>query len=188
MLLPTLTMAAILNAQPVPQVFSAAGTSADSIRSAVDAFRKVLGPANPAGPAQDPEGRREINWDGVSDAVSAPNSFPRDFFNKNSARGAVFAAPGAGWAGFSVSARDGVAPVRFDNFNPSYSGLFQTFSPQRLFVSTGTHVYDARFLCPWHADPRHGEGFGAVFTNVGLDFSSSIEYFTPEGISLGKST
>src|SRR4051812_42344051 len=49
-----------------PTVFQAAGPTADSIRSSVDAFRAVPGfetvNGNNSGPLQ--SGRREINWDG----------------------------------------------------------------------------------------------------------------------------
>ena len=55
--------------------------------------------------------RREINWDAVPDAFSAPNNLPANFFNVNSPRGAVFS---TGGTGFQLSANAGVAPIEFE--------------------------------------------------------------------------
>src|ERR671939_48454 len=60
------------------------------ITSAVNEFRRLLGePNNGATPGPLPSGRREINWDGVPAAVTNVNTFPPNFFNVNSPRGAV---------------------------------------------------------------------------------------------------
>ena len=49
----------------LPVVFQAAGPTAASIQSSVDAFRAALGdPNNANNPGPLPTGRREINWDG----------------------------------------------------------------------------------------------------------------------------
>lgn len=173
-------------AGPAPHVFSAAGQAPESIQASVDAFRGILGPVNNPGPATNPNGRREINWDAVPDARSAPNELPADFFNTTSARGAVFSGPEPSWTGFQVSANQGVAPVRFDNLYPGYSNIFRVFSAQRLFLSTGSTVTDTDFFVPGTRTPAVVSAFGAVFTNVALPFTTSIELFTPEGISLGQ--
>src|SRR6266545_7809619 len=62
-----------------PEVFEASGATAADIQAAVDAFRDFLGPNNGIG-GTFPDGRREINWDGVPDAFSAPNLMPANFF------------------------------------------------------------------------------------------------------------
>src|SRR5678810_56182 len=111
-------------------VFSASGDSPAAILSAVDAYRSALGTLNPNVVGSFGSGRREINWDGVPDALSAPSNLPANFFNVNSPRGVVFSTPGTG---FQVSANSGVAPIEFGNIDPSYPGNFNTFSPQRLF-------------------------------------------------------
>ena len=51
-----------------PAVFQAAGSTADSIQSTVDAFRDALGDPNNGNnpPPLDRSGRREINWDGAN--------------------------------------------------------------------------------------------------------------------------
>ena len=66
---------------PPVNVQQAAGTSAAAIQSAVDAYRADLGALNPNVAGSFGSGRREINWDGVPDAFSAPNLLPADFFN-----------------------------------------------------------------------------------------------------------
>jgi hypothetical protein len=124
-------------------------------------------------------GRREINWDGVPDAFAAPNTLPANFFNVNSPRGVVFTTPGTG---FQVSANAGPF-VRFDNLNPTYSSIFQTFSPQRLFTALGSNVLDVNFFVPGSATPAFVSGFGAVFTDV--DGPSFLEFFDTNNVSLG---
>src|SRR5262249_27540769 len=78
-----------------PFVFQAAGPTADSVQSTVDAFRAALG--NPNGnnpPPPDRSGRREINWDGGNPNVldtTAPVTPFNTFLNN---RGAQFTTPG----------------------------------------------------------------------------------------------
>jgi hypothetical protein len=126
--------------------------------------------------------RREINWDGVPDAFSAPNNMPADFFNVNSPRGAVFSTPGTG---FQVSANAGIAPVQFDNIDPTYSQTFEPFSPQRLFTSLGSNVLDVNFFLPGTNTPALTNGFGAIFSDVDLANTTSIQLFDKSLNSLG---
>jgi hypothetical protein len=126
--------------------------------------------------------RREINWDGVPDAFSAPNNMPADFFNVNSPRGAVFSTPGTG---FQVSANAGIAPIQFDNIDPTYSQTFEPFSPQRLFTSLGSNVMDVDFFVPGTTNPATTNGFGAIFSDVDLANTTSIELFDTSSNSLG---
>src|SRR5438094_262530 len=98
-----------------PITFSASGANPAAIQTTVDAFRTQLGTLNANVAGSFSSGRREINWDGVPDAFSAPNNLPANFFNVNSPRGVVFSTSGIG---FQVSGNAAVAPVRFDNINP----------------------------------------------------------------------
>ena len=156
--------------------------NAAAIQAAVDAFRTDLGTLNANVAGSFPAGRREINWDGVPDASAAPNNLPANFFNVNSPRGAVFSTPGTA---VQVSGNAGVAPVRFDNINATYSSIFQTFSAQRLFSAVGSNIVDVNFFVPGSTNPATVSGFGSVFTDVDLANTTSIQYFNTNGVSLG---
>src|SRR5215471_7328155 len=147
----TLGLTLMLNltaAHADPQVFEASGVTPADIQTTVDAFRSCLGnPNNIAGPPS-ATGHREINWDAVQDAFSAPNLLPANFFNKNSPRGIVFFTPGTG---FEVSANlvnPTNTPVRFGNINPVYPALFSTFSPQKLFTALNSTITENLFFVP----------------------------------------
>lgn len=184
--LSAIAAAATLPAAAAAQVtFSTAGADAASVQGSVDAFRAALGDLNPNVPGSFAGGRREINWDGVPAAFSAPSAFPGDFFNGNTpgrARGAAFSTPGSG---FQVSANAGEGPVRFDNIDPSYSATFATFSPQKLFTAVGSTVTDVHFFVPGTGTRAVTSAFGVVFTDVDLANTTSLEFFGTSGASLG---
>jgi hypothetical protein len=164
-------------------ITSAAGTSAVAIQSSVDAFRAQLGTLNPNVAGSFGTGRREINWDGVPDAVASPNNFPANFFNVNSPRGVVFETPGTG---FQVSANPASgALIEFGNINPTYPGLFTTFSAPRLFTAIGSTVVDVDFFVPGSTTPALTRGFGAVFTDVDLANAASLTFFDSSNTPLG---
>jgi len=165
-----------------PVVFSAAGANPASIQATVDAYRTALGQLNANIAGSFGSGRREINWDGVPAAMSAPNNLAANFFNVNSPRGVVFTTPGTG---FQVSANAADGPVRFDNLNPAYSAQFQTFSPQKLFTALGSNILDVNFFVAGSSTPATVSGFGSVFTDVDLANTTSIEYFDQNNVSLG---
>jgi len=162
-------------------IFSATGTVA-GIQATVDAFRTDLGSLNPNVAGSVGSGRREINWDGVPDALAAPNNLPANFFNVNSPRGVVLATPGTG---FQVSANLGVAPIEFGNINATYPALFTTFSPQRLFTALNSTITDVQFFVPGSTTGALTRGFGAVFTDVDLANTTSLEFFDAANNSLG---
>jgi len=163
-------------------VFSASGANPAGIQTTVDAFRSALGTLNPNMPGSFGTGRREVNWDGVPDASAAPNNFPGNFFNSNSPRGVVFSTPGSA---LEVSSNAAVGMVEFDNLNPTYSGIFQTFSPQRLFAPVGSNISDVTFFVPGSTTPSFTTGFGAVFTDVDLATSTTLQFFGVGGANLG---
>jgi len=165
-----------------PISFSASGVNPAGIQTTVDAFRTALGTLNANVAGSFGSGRREINWDGVPDALSAPNLLPANFFNVNSPRGVVFSTPGTG---FEVSANAAVGPIEFDNINPTYSAAFQTFSTQRLFTALGSNITDVNFFVPGTTTASFTSGFGAVFTDVDLANSTSIQFFDLNNNSLG---
>ncbi len=173
--------------------FTGSGADPAAITPVRDAFRAALGGGTVAGANglfQDITGaRREINWDGVPDALSAPNNLPADFFNVNSPRGVVLGPTGTV---FQVSAKAGVAPVNFGNIDPSYATTFQFFSPQRLFtplkaITQGgvNNITDVNFFAPGTNIPGFVSAFGSVFSDVDLATSTSIQFFDLNNMSLG---
>lgn len=174
-----LVLASVARAQLVR---SSAGTNAAAIQSAVDTFRSDLGSLNPNVAGSFGSGRREINWDGVPDAFSAPNNLPATFFNVNSPRGVVLSTPGTG---FQVSANNGVAPVEFGNIDASYPTQFAPFSAQRLFTPLGSNITDVTFFIAGSATAGLTTGFGSVFSDVNLAGVSSLQFFDSLNNSLG---
>jgi hypothetical protein len=177
----SITVAGVMLSSPAitfaaPVEFSAAGKTPSDIQAAVDAFRNFLGANNGVG-GTFPGGRREINWDGVPDASSAPNNLPANFFNANSPRGAVFLTPGLG---FQVSGK-APAPIEFDNLKPNVSRKFTVFSAPRLFTALNSAIVETLFFVPGTAQSAITKGFGAVFTDVDREKSTKIEYFDASG-------
>ena len=167
----------------LPTFFSASSGNPAGIQATVDAFRADLGALNPNVAGSFSSGRREINWDGVPDAASAPNNLPANFFNVNSPRGVVFSTPGTG---FQVSATVASGtPIVFGNLNVTYSTQFQTFSAQRLFTALGSNVVDVQFFVPGSATAALTRGFGAVFTDVELPNVTSLAFFDVDDNPLG---
>jgi hypothetical protein len=174
-------------ASAAPQVFEESGATQADILNTVNAFRNFLGnPNNIAGPPST-TGHREINWDGVPDAFSAPNLLPANFFNKNSPRGIVFFTPGTGFEVSANMVNPTNTPVRFGNINPVYPALFSTFSPQKLFTALNSTITENLFFVPSGTPGVNStqsatvKGFGVVFTDVNVGNTTKIEYFDVGG-------
>lgn len=183
---PSFAVLASAGAWPPPTVFDAGGADATAIQEAVDAFRAELGDGNRPDPGTVCSGRREINWDAAPDAISAPNSFPGDFFNGPAfprSRGIELTTPGTGFQ-LSATAASGVG-IEFDNISKELSSIFATFSPERLFTPLGSTVTVGHFFIPGSDIVATTRGFGAVFTDVNRQGSTSIELFDAAGDSLG---
>lgn len=182
----TLLLTALLLELPVVPVsaqvvLAASGPDPASILTTVNQYRDLLGPLNPNNPGiENPNGRREINWDAVPDAFSAPNLFPGDFLNAPvfpRARGAEFTTPGAG---FMLSADDDNptnTPPEYANIDPSYPGNFQVFSPPRLFIALDSVITDVFFFVAGTDIRATVTGFGAVFSDVDLPDTTKMEYY-----------
>ncbi len=172
----------------LPTVYASAGANPAAIQGEVDAYRTALGDLNAPAPFNNPDGRRQIDWDAAPDTVSAPNSFPGNFFNADvfpRARGIAFTTEGTDLQ-LSATAASG-AGVEFANINPSYAATFQTFSPQRLFTPIGSNVVKANFFDPaQQTTPALVDGFGAVFTDVDLDAKTTLSYYDKAGKLLYK--
>lgn len=161
-----------------PLVREAAGASPAAIQSAVDAFRADLGGANNGNtPGSQPNGRREINWDGGG--AAAPVTLDPSPMTRFSNRGAVFTTPGHG---FEISG----APVpNFGEINPDYQAQFAPFSVPRLFAALGSNVMDVWFFTPGDTAVAAGvTGFGAVFTHATTVDATRMEFYAPDGALL----
>ncbi|MFK7884084.1 MAG: hypothetical protein AB8F26_07880 [Phycisphaerales bacterium] len=167
------------------------GSSADAagLQTIVDEYRADLGQLNPNEPGSVGSGRRQINWDAAPDGVSAPNQFAGDFFNANfspRARGIEFTTPGSGFQ-LSATADSGVGE-RFSNINSAYADQFSTFSPERLFTAIDSNVVNVNFFVAGTNQAATTRGFGAVFSDVDVYGSTSIEYFDVYGDLIGSYT
>ncbi|HYX34738.1 MAG TPA: hypothetical protein VE954_16695 [Oligoflexus sp.] len=153
-----------------------AGAAAADIQDTVDLYRQDLGGVNNVGAVgTQAQGHREINWDGVPAAQSAPNLFPGDFFK---ARGILISAP---CNQLQVSAKIGESDVEFGNLNRLLPKLFGTFSPEKLFAPLGSNILEMTFTVPGSLDRATVTSFGAVFTDVDLKNGSKIEYYDQKG-------
>jgi len=163
-------------------LFSGTGLNVAQITPTRDAFRAAIGGGTVAG-ANGSFGavRREINWDGVPDALAAPNLLPADFFNVSSPRGVVYSTPGTG---FQVSANAAVGPIDFGNINPTYPGIFEAFTPQRLFTALGSTITDVNFFLPGTTTPAVTSAFGVIFSDVNLA-GTTMEFFDVLNNSMG---
>ncbi|MFW7381354.1 MAG: hypothetical protein ACOH5I_21245 [Oligoflexus sp.] len=157
-------------------VRSAAGTSPASIQRAVDQFRADLGGGvnnlNAVG-TQD-SGRREINWDGVPAARSAPNVFPGDTFLS---RGILMGSSGVKLQVSTNRDEAGQAEPLFGNLNPKFPNVFTVFSPEKIFAPANSLVTELTFTVPGSTTKATVNGFGSIFTGVELAMVSRIDYF-----------
>jgi PEP-CTERM motif len=177
-----LSLPSTVSAAPI--VFSVGGdTSPASILTVVNNFRALLGDPNNGNVASTIGGRREINWDGGG-SDTTPGGTPFNVFLNT--RGGQFTTPGSGF----VQAPDEGGPgggfeTVFSNL--TYGDTFNPFSNLRLFAPVGSNIVDAAFFLPGTngGTPATVSGFGAVFTDVDLLGSASIQFFDAGNNSLG---
>ena len=171
---------------PIIVTRSATGGNPAAITAARDQFRTDIGGGTVAGANGSFGGvRREINWDGVPAASSAPNSFAANFFNTTSPRGVVFGTPGTGFqvSGNTADAGAGQpAAQNFGNINATYTTTFQQFSAQRLFTPLGSNITDVNFFVAGTTTPATVNGFGAVFTDVDTANNTRMQFFDVNGV------
>jgi hypothetical protein len=156
--------------------------TAGTANAALSAFEAGIGGVNNGAGGPRSGGFRTINWDGVPDTLADPSPLSPGFFNSGSPHGLALRTPGSG---VEVSAGTGIG-VSFGDINGTYTADFPAFSPSRVFSPIGSNVTDLTFYAA--GTPTHAtvSGFGAIFRNVEVPNSSSIEYFDRTGHSLGK--
>ena len=152
-------------------IFESTGATPAAITPTRDAFRTAVGGGTVAAANGSFGGvRREINWDGVPNALADSNALPANFFNVTSPRGAVFSTPGTG---FLVSANaGGLTPVLF-----GFPSDFQTFSTQRLFTAVNSNITDVSFFVPGTTNAATTSAFGVIFTDVEVAGLTKIDFF-----------
>lgn len=156
---------------PAFQLFETLGDSV-SVEFKLTQFRAALGGLlNPPNSPPNDSGRREINWDGVPAALTNVDTFPSTFFNVNSKRGAIYIGDGNGLR---------VDSTKFAAVNAAMAGQFAVFSPKKLFAPVGSNVVNIVFRLVGTTTPALIKGFGAVFTDVDLPGSTTIELFNAD--------
>jgi len=165
------------NSPPTP-TYSTFETLGDSVSVAAKLieFRAALGGSlnAPNAPPAD-SGRREINWDGVPAALTDVDTFPANFFNVNSKRGAVFTTPGTG---FRVDSTD------FAAVNAGLGDQFRFFSTKKLFMAVGSNQLDVDFKVVGTTTNGLVNGFGVVFSDVDRHGSTTVEFFDANNVRI----
>jgi hypothetical protein len=160
--------------------FSVGGSSsASSIQSTIDAFRAALGDpnnGNNAGPLA--SGRREINWDGGGATMATMSGATLTAFQNT--RGGTFNTPGTAFL------QTPVTDAALTDIEPTYATTFGPFSPMRIFTPVGSNITDVTFSVPGSGgvSPATVAGFGAIFSDVDLADTTSLEFFDSGGSSI----
>jgi len=76
-------------------------------------------------------------------------------------------------------------PLRFGNIDPSYGNTFATFSAQRLFTAIGSNIVDVNFFVAGSSVSALSRGFGAVFSDVDLASTTSLQFYDGTNSLLG---
>jgi hypothetical protein len=175
-----------------PTVFSDHGgdNMSGNALAAEQAFETASGGVKNTAPAPQANGFRVITWDAVKlDGTDfGGNSLVVDAgktvaipINRFQAQGSFFE------TAYAVSG-DGFQSVN-PNVKSATPALFPGFSPSNVFAMFNDNSIDFNFVVPSDAattpQPAATRGFGAIFRNVELANSTSIEYFSGS-TSLGK--
>jgi hypothetical protein len=157
------------NPAPVAIVISASG----DITAKVNEFRSLLGDVLNTTPGQT-SGRREINWDAVPDQF-ATQKIPSDFFNPVAPGSPAGLQRGFHYEG-AVDAR--ISSNSFADLDASNAAEFSAFSGAKTFSAVSTNLWNVDFEVPGQSVAASVKGFGAVFADVDLSSSTTIEYFS----------
>ncbi len=164
-------------------------TAATDVQAKINEYKALLGQNNGGDPGtKGATGFREVNWDGLTDAESAPNLYTPDLFNSPTAprsRGIVLSTPGTGLMVSADSNNPTGTPTSFGNINPTYTSIFPPFSSERLFSPVGSNIADIRFYVPGTNTKAVVRGFGAVYVDVDRVENTAFEYFDINDKSLG---
>jgi hypothetical protein len=172
---------ATISASAATLVFSGTG---DNARLEFEAMKVAIGGANNGGLGPQVDGFRTISWDGVrldgTDFGGNTQVIVQDKvvgIPENR-----FLAQGTLYDEVYIVSGDG-----FESVNPGVAGQFPAFSPRNTFAHFGEdrNEIDQSFTVPGTFTAAATRGFGAIFLDVELPNTSSIEYFSGSK-SLGK--
>ncbi len=162
-----------------PATFTAVGDSA-AVAAKLKVFRTALGGfLHPPAAAAADSGRREINWDGVPPALTNVDTFPANFFNATSTRGALLTGPGTGFR---------VDSTGFGAINAGLAAQFKPFSPRKLFMPVGSNVTEVLFDVVHTQTPGLVKGFAVVFSDVDRAGSTHVQFFDANDVELADLT
>ena len=147
-------------------------TAVDDINPKLNEFRQLLGTLNTTPGVSG--GRREINWDGVPDSLMS-KKLPDDFFNPVGAGANPSLQRGLAYSPDSGQFR--VSNNNFADIDSQASIEFTSFSGNKSFANVSANQWPLGFRVAGQTTPATVSGFGAVFIDVDLDNSTSIEFF-----------
>ncbi|HZY89957.1 MAG TPA: hypothetical protein VFE78_34360, partial [Gemmataceae bacterium] len=161
------------------QKFSATGTAGTA--AALASFEAAVGGSKNTAAAPQTGGFRTITWDGVkvdgTDAAAGPNSTV--VINKGHTVGIPldrFEGSGVYFGAIYAVSNDG-----FTDVNPGAAGLFPAFSTPNTFAMLNDNGIDFKFVAPAATNgtivSASSRGFGAVFLNVELAGTTTVQYF-----------
>ncbi len=140
-------------------------TASGDIAAKVDEYRALIGTV------------RRINWDGVPDTLNnIDNKFPAEQFKTS--QGVVYATAGTGFRNDSSL---------FAGVNQKYATQFNFFSAKKTFAPVASNIINVTFRV--RADTTIVgvvTGFGAVFSDVDIAGSTTIEYFDINEVLIGR--
>jgi hypothetical protein len=157
-----------------PGVQATVVSAAGDLTAALAEFRHLIGDSLNNVPGN-PNGRREVNWDGVPPTASQNVDFPIDFFNNTDAGGPVGRKRGLVYANNGVKIR--VDSSNFKEIDPSYETTFKPFSGKRAVIGFGSVITDALFKVAGTNTDGFVKGFGIIFNDVDNANSTTIEFF-----------
>jgi hypothetical protein len=156
-------------------------TSTGNIENDVNKFRQLLGdPLNTVTGVT--TGRREINWDGVPDSLVG-KKLPDDFFNPTEAGAPVARQRGLAYLPGGGEFR--ISNTSFADLNAQAAAQFSSFSGTKTFANISSNLWPVDFQVAGQLKAASVKGFGAVFSDVDLNNSTSLEFFNGTK-SLGK--
>jgi hypothetical protein len=158
----------------LPQINATVVKASGDLTNALTEFRHLLGDSLNTAPGKT-SGRRELNWDGVSQGFNNNDAFPFDFFNSvgegipnGRKRGLVYLNDGRK---FRVDSSD------FTGIDASYAAQFNAFSGKRTFSGANSNVTEVVFQVPGETTPAVINGFGVVFSDVDNAEFTTLEFF-----------